>query len=164
MIRLPLHRTYTGILKEEPVVNLVALSRPLRERDLIIGIVLFNKILEYASGLKDADGLAVGEGVSYGGDPAVGINFQEPWLLLSICRNVDIVDGVWKTEFFEGDGDFDAVGGLVREECYVWFLVVGGHGGEQFSVIEEVLYCTVRGPNRQAGDILYTSRSSRMKI
>lgn len=60
------------------------LARITRVRDLVVLVVAVDEVLEDGTRLKDANGLAVGPCVSDGGNAAVGVNFQEPWLLLGV--------------------------------------------------------------------------------
>ena len=91
MVRLALHRSYAGILVEEPIVDFVGFAGAARVRDLVVRIVLLGEVLEDGAGFEDADLLAVGEGVGDGGDAAVGVDFEEPGFFLGVFGDVDFV-------------------------------------------------------------------------
>lgn len=116
VVRLPLHRTHTRIQEEQPVVHLIVLSRALRVRDLVLGIILVDEVLLDAATLEQADLFPVGEGVGEGGDTAVGVDLEEPRLFLLVFGDVDFGHFVRDAELLEGDRDFDPVGGLGRVE------------------------------------------------
>ena len=78
VVGLALHGTNTGILEVQPAVHLVILTRTSRVGDLVVLVVLFHQVGENAAGLEDADLLAISEGVGDGGDPAIGVDFEEP--------------------------------------------------------------------------------------
>lgn len=93
-------------------------------------VVLLDEVLQNTPGLEEADLLPVaGEGICQGGDAAVGVDFEEPGLLLGVLRDVDLVDFVGEAELLEGDGDFDSVGGLVGVEGDVGGFGAGRHAG-----------------------------------
>lgn len=99
----------------------------MRIRNLVVLVVAVNEILQNSTALKDADLLAVGELVSEGGDATVGVDLEEPGLLLLILHHLDGVDLVVKAELLEKDGGFDAIGradGVEGDVC----LCFGGHG------------------------------------
>ena len=52
-------------------------------------VVTVDEVLEDGSGLEDANGLAIGPCVSEGGNAAVGVDFEEPWLLLGVVSQLD---------------------------------------------------------------------------
>jgi hypothetical protein len=58
---LPLHRSYACILKEQPIVHLVELSRAGRVGDLVVLVILGDEILHYAAGFEQVDRAAIGE-------------------------------------------------------------------------------------------------------
>jgi hypothetical protein len=49
---LPLHRSYACILKEQPIVHLVELSRAGRVGDLVVLVILGDEVLHYAAGFE----------------------------------------------------------------------------------------------------------------
>lgn len=67
-----------------PVVHLPVLARAARVRHLVLGVVAVDQVLQDGSALEDADGLAVREGVGNGRDAAVGVDLEEPRLLLTV--------------------------------------------------------------------------------
>jgi hypothetical protein len=97
---------------EYPIVHFIILSRAPRIRNLVFGIILVNKVLLDASGLKQVDGLAVGECVSQSGDAPIGVDGEEPWLFLLVFGEGDFGVLVGHAELFEGYGNLDAVGCL----------------------------------------------------
>lgn len=58
----------------------------------MLRIVPFHEILEDRTALKHTNLLAVGQRVRYGGDAAIGVDFQEPGLFLLIVHHVDGAD------------------------------------------------------------------------
>ena len=78
VVRLALHGAHAGVHEVEPVVGLVVLAGALRVGDFVGGVVLLDEVLQDAAGFEEADFLAVWEGVCYGGDAAVGVDFEEP--------------------------------------------------------------------------------------
>lgn len=60
---LALHRTYTGVLEEQPIVHFEPLARSLGETNLVLGVVALDEVLHDAAGFEEVDGFAVGEGV-----------------------------------------------------------------------------------------------------
>ena len=95
-VRLTLHWTYTSVLEEQPIIHLLCLARAARVRDLVIRVILLDKILQDASGFEQTDLLTVREGVRNGRDATIRIDFQEPGLLLGVLPNVDFVNLVRK--------------------------------------------------------------------
>ena len=85
VIRLTLHGPNTGILKQEPIVHLVALARAGRVADFVLDVViLLDEVLHYGAGFEEADCAAIGEGVGEGGDAAVGVDTEEEGLFLGV--------------------------------------------------------------------------------
>lgn len=74
VVSLALHGADAGVLEEEPVVHLVVFAGTPGERDLVLGIILFDQILQDATRLEKADLLAVAESVGQGGNAAVGVD------------------------------------------------------------------------------------------
>jgi hypothetical protein len=64
----------------------------MRVRDLVVLVIAINKVLEDGTALEDADGLAVGELVSNGRNAAIGVDLEEPGLLLLIVTHANGVD------------------------------------------------------------------------
>jgi hypothetical protein len=81
---LSLHRTNPRILKEQPVVHLIPLSRSLGIANLVLRIIPLDKVLHDAAALKQTDGIAIGEFVCQRGDAAIGVDLQEPRLFLRV--------------------------------------------------------------------------------
>ena len=75
-----------------PAGHLPMLARPGGVRDLVVLVIAVDDVLENSTALKDADRLAVGELVGQGGNAAIGVDFEEPRLLLLIVGHADWVD------------------------------------------------------------------------
>lgn len=119
MVRLALHRPDSGVLKEEPVVSLVVFLRAADVADLVVFVVLVDQVLSDTAGLEHGDGPAAVEGVGNGGDAAIGVDLEEPRLLLRVFGYVEVDYFVRQAEEFKGDRDLDAIGCLVGVECDV---------------------------------------------
>lgn len=81
--------------------------------------------------------LAISKGITEGRDASVWVDLEEPWLLLDVLRNVDLVNVVWEPEggnvslqnqarwrtpspkLFQSYGNFDAVWSLGRVQVDV---------------------------------------------
>jgi hypothetical protein len=61
-------------------------------RDFVVLVVLLAEVLQDAARFEKANLLAIGEGVGYGWDAAVGIDFEEPGLSLRIFAYIDMLD------------------------------------------------------------------------
>lgn len=72
-----------------PAVHFIVLARAPGVRDLVFRVVAFHKVLHDGAALEEADGRAVREDIGQCGDAAVGVNFEEPGLLLLILAEVD---------------------------------------------------------------------------
>ena len=75
-----------------PGHHLPVLRRVARVRNLVVLDVAVDKVLENGTALKDANGLAIRPLVGDGGDAAVGVNLEEPRLLLLILAHLDGMD------------------------------------------------------------------------
>ena len=53
-------------------------------RHLVLSIISVHQILQHRTRLKYSDLFPIGELVRHGGDSSIGVNFQEPLLLLLI--------------------------------------------------------------------------------
>lgn len=113
MIGLPLHGSHARILIEQPVVGFVILARARWVADLKVLIVCRNQILHHASRFEETDAFTIVEGIRHGRDamevspgfvkpvarshsPAIGIDFDEPRLFLSVLGDVNLVNVVWE--------------------------------------------------------------------
>lgn len=117
----------------------------------MLRVIAVREVLQDGAALKDADGLAIGESVCEGRNATIGVDLEEPRLLLgvladlNVCRLwrssrfVSVASVLWsriitmsrthlvlEPELLEQDGDLDAVGRLGRVEVDVG--LVGGHG------------------------------------
>lgn len=117
----------------------------------MLRVIAVREVLQNGAAFKDADGLAIGESVCEGGDATIGVDLEEPRLLLGVFANLNIrrlwgssrfvlaasissggmvtmsrTHLVLKPKLLEQDGDLDAVGRLGRVEVDVG--LVGGHG------------------------------------
>ena len=61
-----------------------------RKADLVVVVVLRHQIQHDAAALKDTDGLAILEFVRDCRDAAIWVNLEEPWLFLSVLRELDL--------------------------------------------------------------------------
>ena len=69
-----------------------------RKGELVVVVVLINKVMEYGTRFKDSDRIIagrVGPRVSYGWNAAIWIDFEEPRLLLGILGNIYWDRFVW---------------------------------------------------------------------
>lgn len=111
---LTLHRSYAGVLKEEPVVHLIPLAGALGIRDLVLGIVALNEVLHDASRLEQVDGLTISELVGQCRNTTIRVDGQEPILLLRVLADVDLLDLVGKTAIVNGWCLSNMTSGLTR--------------------------------------------------
>lgn len=88
---LPLHRTNASVLEEQPIVHLKGLPRTLWEANLVLRVVSLNKVLHDASRLEKINGFAIREGISQCRDASVRVDCPEPWLLLGVFADVDLL-------------------------------------------------------------------------
>jgi hypothetical protein len=79
-------------LKEQPVVHLIPLPRSFRIADLVVFVVPGNQILHDRSRLEEVDRLSVRECVCESWDAPVGVDLQEPILLLGVLRKFDLLN------------------------------------------------------------------------
>ena len=100
----------------------------------MLGIIPLDKILQYRPALKDPDSLPIRKRVRDGGDAAIGVDLEEPRLLLLVLAERELGDLVLEAELLEHHGDFDAIGGLGRVEVDggggLGWVGGGGHGGD----------------------------------
>ena len=89
VVGLPLHRANTGVLEKDPRVHIVVLAGPAGVREFVGWVVAVDKILQDGTGFKNVDGGAVGESICDSGNPPVGVDGEEPWLLLRVFGDVD---------------------------------------------------------------------------
>jgi hypothetical protein len=90
MVRLALHRPDSGVLKEEPAVGLVVFFCAADVADFVVFVVLVDQVLLDTAGLEQGDGPAAIEGVGDGGYATVGIDLEEPRLLLRVFGYVKV--------------------------------------------------------------------------
>lgn len=163
VISLSLHGPDPSIEEEEPVVNFVRLTATGGIGDLVLDfIVLLDEILHDAAGLKEADRLAIGEGVCKSGNAAVWIDLEKPWLFLGVGLDVDFVDFIGETadrdvysavnswveeanlgclpKLFKGNRNLNAVRSLGCVEVDVRSFGGGRHGvGEMFGQLSDTM-------------------------
>lgn len=60
----------------------------------MLSVISLSEVLQDTPALEHADRLAVRESVGYGWNAAVGVDLQEPWLLLGVFAEFDLVDFV----------------------------------------------------------------------
>lgn len=109
------------MLKPHPIVHLIPFSTTLWKTDLVILIILLCNILQNTPAFKQSDALAVGKGIRQRWNSPVWVDGEEPWLLLHVGADVDMLGLVGEVELFERNGDFDAVGCGVGVEFDVGF-------------------------------------------
>lgn len=83
------------MLPEEPVVALISFAGASRKGDLVVFVVLFGQVLEDRTAFEEADGLAIGEGISYGGDATIWVYSCKPRFFLDIGGDFDVFEFVW---------------------------------------------------------------------
>jgi len=111
----------------------------------MLRVVPVDEILHNGTALEQPDRASVGKGVRQGGNPAIGVYFQEPVLLLGILAEVDpgnlrrgrsgcpLATRVMRTfhkvqylvlqpKLLEEDRHLDAVGSLGRVEVDIGFV------------------------------------------
>lgn len=98
MVCLSLHGSDACVEEEEPVVDLVRLTRALGVADEVIFIVLLNEILHDRAGLEEPNCLTIFEGVRQSRDSTVGVDFEKPRLFLDVLSDVNMVRLIGKTE------------------------------------------------------------------
>lgn len=109
-----------------PADHLPVLPRPIWVRDLVILVIPGDEVLQDGATLKDADGLPVLGGVGDGRDAAVGVDLEEPGLLLLVVLEADGAHLVLEVELLEEDGDLDPVRGVDSVEGDVCLGLGGG--------------------------------------
>lgn len=81
-------------------------------------IVRLNKVLQDCTRLEYVQFFTITEGgISDGRDTAIGVDSEEPWLLLDSSGDVDFLNCVGEAELLKSYGDLDAVGRLSSVEC-----------------------------------------------
>lgn len=78
-------------MEKQPVVHLIPLPRALGIANLVLGIIPLDQVLHDASRLEEVDRLSVGEFISQGRNASIGVNLEEPRLLLCVFAYVDFV-------------------------------------------------------------------------
>lgn len=61
----------------------------------MLRIVAVGEVLQNTAGFEDIDRLAVGKLISYGGNTAIGVDFEEPWFFLFVLTELELFDFVW---------------------------------------------------------------------
>ena len=117
-MHLPLVRRAASMPEEEPLQTLVPLQLVL-EPELVLLVRELQQIQQLGRRLHHGEGRVLGV-VDEDGDAAVGVQAQEPLLLLLVGRDVDERRGpfgaVGELEFFEKDLDFLPVRSRLRDE------------------------------------------------
>jgi hypothetical protein len=138
VVGLTLHRPEARDLPHEPADTLPMILRPIGIRHFVIFIISSDQVLEDGTTLEYLDLTATFIFVSNGRDATVGVDVKEPWLLLLMLAEVqsDDLDGtlvmetclrlrifylVLETQFLQGDGYFEPVGGSLSVKCDISF-------------------------------------------
>ena len=103
-----------------PVVDFIELSCATWVGDFVVLVILIYEVLLNASRLKQINRLAIGESVRQSWDTAIGVDLQEPWLLLRVLRDVNLGYFVWQSELLQCNGDLNTVGRLGSVKMDVW--------------------------------------------
>lgn len=77
-------------LRAYPVIDLPMLPRAVGVRDLVVLVISVHKVLHDGGTLKKPNGLAIFKGVRQGGDAAIGVDLQEPRLLLRVLAKFNV--------------------------------------------------------------------------
>lgn len=101
----------------------------------MILVIAINKILQNGARLKNANLFTV-ESVGHGGDAAVGVDLEEPRLLLLVLAHLDGVHLVIETKLLKQDGSLDAIGSTHGVEGDVR-LCLGSHVEELFTELSD---------------------------
>lgn len=73
-------------------VHLIPLASSLGITDLVLSIVAFDEVLHDRSRLEEIDGFSIGESVSERWNASIGIDGREPWLLLCVLGDIDLLN------------------------------------------------------------------------
>ena len=103
-----------------PTVHLIVLSCASWVGDLVVLVILIDQVLLDASRLKQIDGLTICESVRQSWNPSIGIDFQEPWLLLGVLGDINLGYLVRQSEFLQSDGDLNAIRRLGGVKVDIW--------------------------------------------
>lgn len=98
VVCLSLHGSDARVEEEEPIVDLVGLTRALRVTDEMIFVVLLDEILHDRARFEEPNHLPISEGVCQSRDSTIGINFEKPRLFLDVRLDIDMVRLIGKTE------------------------------------------------------------------
>ena len=108
MIGLALVRSTTAVPEEQPLQTLTPLQLILEAKDVVL-IREFQQVEQFGASLHDGERRALGV-VDQDWDTAVGVETQEPFLLLLIGHNVNRVEGPFRPvdlgQLFQEDLDF----------------------------------------------------------
>lgn len=91
---------------------------------MVLVIAIYKILLDRAR-FKETDLLSVSESVGDSRNSAIGVDFQEPGLLLLVLGKGELGDLVWQSQLLERDGDLDAIGSLGGIEVDIGLF--GGH-------------------------------------
>ena len=80
-------------------VHLKPLASSLRIADLVLSIVAFDEVLHDRPRLEEIDGFPIGESVSERWNAPIGIDGCEPWFLLCVLGDIDLLNLIGQTAF-----------------------------------------------------------------
>ena len=98
VVCLSLHGSDARVEEEEPVVDLVRLTRALGVANEMIFVVLLDEILHDRARLEETNNLPISEGVCQSRDSTIGVDFEKPRLFLDVLSEIDMVRLIGKTE------------------------------------------------------------------
>jgi len=116
VVCLPLHGTNSAVAKEDPLEHDALVVAPGREEEEAFGVVLANEVEKDSGGFKDAERLWLVFAVDENRDATVGIESDEPRLLLTVGGEIDPLDvvvydvAIGGLELFEQNGHLVSVG------------------------------------------------------
>lgn len=93
-----------------PVIHLIELSRSTWIRDLVVFVILIHQILLNTSRFKQANSLPIRESIRQSWNPSIRIDLQEPWLLLSVLRDIDFGNLIWQAKLLKSYGSIEGLG------------------------------------------------------
>lgn len=76
---------------KQPIVHFIVFTSTSREGELVVVVVLINEVMEYGARFEKSDRIIagrVGPRVGYSWNTTIGIDFEEPRLLLGILGDI----------------------------------------------------------------------------
>ena len=81
----------TAVVEEQPIVDFEGFGRALGVRGAVVRVVRVNQILHNGPRFEQPHLAAVGVDVGQGREASVGVDCQEPRLLVSVLGGIDFV-------------------------------------------------------------------------